>query len=130
MLREWVHRGEPALRPFRRARYPTSTQRPEWVAPSCRPHRRRISHDGAQAPGVFGEKLFRLILGHPAASHHYRRLHASISGRDDLLCGTAIEPGCLHDDPPTSVDEFVIPGPQVHHQVAIDLAEPDHGTGR
>ena len=41
----------------------------------------------------------------------------------------AIYSGRFHDDALAPVDQLVVPGPQVHHQVAVGLAEPDHGAG-
>ena len=44
--------------------------------------------------------------------------------------GVAVESGRLHDDALTPVDQLVVPGPQIHHQVAIGLAHPNHRAGR
>jgi hypothetical protein len=36
----------------------------------------------------------------------------------------------VHHDPLTAVDQLGIGGLQIHHQVAVGLAEADHGAGR
>ena len=50
---------------------------------------------------------------------------ASSTARDS----SAAEAGGLHQDPLAPVHQLVVPGPQVHHEVAVDLAEPDHRPG-
>ena len=52
------------------------------------------------------------------------------AGRVEDRAGlVATEPGGLHQDALAPVDQLVVPGAEIHHQVAVGLAEPDHRAG-
>jgi hypothetical protein len=79
---------------------------------------------------MFREKPLRLILRYPAAGHDDGGFDTSIRGIDDALRRPAIESRRFHYDAPAPIDQLVVPCPEVHHQVAISLAQADHGARR
>src|SRR5919112_167877 len=105
---------------------PTSSPRPGWDAPSSGPDRRWIADNDPEPTGVLGEQLLRLVLTDASSGHDDRGFDTALGRVDHGPRGTAVQARGLHDNPLTAVNQFLVPGPQIHHQVPVGLAQPDH----
>src|SRR5205823_6326116 len=63
------------------------------------------------------------------AHHHDGELHAALGALDRGARFGPSDPATLHHDPLAPIHELRAPGHQVHHEVAVGFAEPNHGAG-
>jgi hypothetical protein len=66
---------------------------------------------------------------HLAPDHHDRGAHAPAGGADRGAGRFPGRAGDFHDDPFAPVHQFRVGGPQVHHQIAVGLAQANQGAG-
>src|ERR1035437_7847226 len=66
---------------------------------------------------------------HAGGPHHDRDRGSIAGGFESLARRVVIGCGGLFEDADGALDEFLILGPNVDHEVAIDVAETGHGSG-
>ena len=83
----------------------------------------------ASGPACSASSRSASALRTPRAGHDDRGLHAALRRIDGIPRRDPVQAGRLHHDPLAPIDQLVVPGPEIHHQVAVGLPESDHGAG-
>src|SRR5207249_10829287 len=89
-------------------------------------HPQRLADAAAERP----QALPRLLRRNTRLLHDERRLEFAVATPQQFVGRVVIDAGEDADDAIRSRPQLGIAGPQVYHQVAETLAEPDHRTGR
>src|SRR6267143_3325899 len=88
--------------------------------------RRLVPGDAPNHPAILGKKSLGVFAGHAPLLHDDRRLDALVSLVEKFSCLVARDPASLHHDPLASIDELVVRGAEIDHEVAVRFSEPDH----
>src|SRR5688500_234367 len=96
---------------------------------SCGLHWWWISHDVAKSAAMRLEQAFGSRCVHGATGHDDRRLDATPGRVDHPPSFGSTEARGLHHDALTPVHELLVPGPEIDHEVSVDLAQTDHRSG-
>src|SRR5450759_143206 len=92
--------------------------------------RRRIPGDAPDHAAVFGEELLGFLTRDSLLLHHDRKLDALVRALEELRRFISRHSADFHHNSLAPVDELVVRRAEVDHQIAVRLAEPDHGAGR
>src|SRR6267143_1973539 len=91
--------------------------------------RRLVLRDAPNHSAVLREKSLRLFARHAPLLHDDCRLDALVGLFQEFLRLIARDSANLHHDPLAPVDELVVRGAEIDHEVAVRLSEPDHRAG-
>src|SRR5271169_5479084 len=80
------------------------------------------------APGRL-QALFRSLARYAQPRHHDRSFHCTTRGVEQLRGALAIGARCFGDDTHGARAQLLVGWLHVHHEVAVDVAQPDHRGG-
>src|SRR5438105_7954081 len=78
---------------------------------------------------IFGEKFQRFLARNVFLLHDDRELDALVSPLQQFCRFIARHSANFHHDALAPIDQFVVGGAKIDHQIAVGFAEPDHGAG-
>ena len=67
---------------------------------------------------------------HSRSQHHHRDGRPTAAGFESSAGLVVIRSGGLFQNSDGALDKFFVLGPDVHHEISVDIAQPSHGTGR
>src|SRR5436190_20284116 len=86
---------------------------------------RCIPGDTANHPTIFGEQFLGFLARYATLLHHDRQLHAFSSAVENVRRFISGDATHFHHDALTPIDQLVVGGAEIDHQVAVSLAESD-----
>src|ERR1700682_2236135 len=91
--------------------------------------RRLVLGDAPNHAAILREKSLRLFARHAPLLHDDRRLDALVCLLEKCFRLVARDSANLHHDPLAPIDELVVRGAKIDHEVAVRFSETDHRAG-
>src|SRR5687768_16534827 len=91
--------------------------------------RRLLADDATNHPASTLERLLGSLAIDAELAHHDRKLDALVACFEEPTSFDTVDGAHFHHDPLAPVLELQVRRPEIDHQVAVRLAEPDHRAG-
>src|SRR4029079_12918137 len=105
---------------------PTTT--PDFIL-ALADRRRLVLRHASDHSAILREESLRFFPIHSLLLHDDCGLDALAGPLEQLRRLLARDTAHFHHDPLAPVDELVVGGAEIDHQIAVSLSEPDHRTG-